>query len=136
MANLFICRWPVQPQGSSQGSVQGHMVGQGRSSTQTHVAITHSISQAFKAIFIWPTSTDNLGNEPQEPRPSRKCCCGDRRTHANITNLIGMQTAEPRAIAYVACQVHRQSTICSDCGALSPFLASLHPVIMWILGSC
>ena len=95
------------------------MVGQGRSSTRIYAAVTHSISQAFKAIFISPTSTDNLGNEPQESSASRKCRCGDRQTHANIANLIGMQIVEPHAIAYVACQVCYQSNICSDCGMLS-----------------
>ena len=61
--------------------------------------------QAFKAIFISPTSTDALGDEPQDSGSSKKHSRGDRRTRSNIANLIGMNIVQPRAIAYVACQV-------------------------------
>ena len=61
--------------------------------------------QAFKAIFISPTSTEDLENEFQDSRPSKKCSRDDRRTWANIASLIGMKTVQPRTIAYVACQV-------------------------------
>ncbi|KAH0832281.1 hypothetical protein J3R83DRAFT_13275 [Lanmaoa asiatica] len=46
--------------------------------------------RAFRAIFISPSSTDDLGNDPQELRPSRKCRRGDRWTRANIANLIAL----------------------------------------------
>ncbi|KAH0834940.1 hypothetical protein J3R83DRAFT_10633, partial [Lanmaoa asiatica] len=70
--------------------------------------------RAFRAIFISPSSTDDLGNDPQELRPSRKHHCGDRRMCANIANLIGMQTVELRAIAYVACQLRFALSSCGS----------------------
>jgi len=69
--------------------------------------IAYSVYQAFKAIFISPTSAEEFENEISEPGSSRKCRQGERRTRTNVAKLIGMKTVQPWAIAYVACQVRR-----------------------------
>ena len=68
--------------------------------------ITDLLFQAFKAIFISPTSADILENENPGPSSGRKHCRGDRRTWTNVAKLIGMQMVQPHMIAYVACQVN------------------------------
>ena len=73
--------------------------------------VVYPIDQAFKAIFISPTSTEELENEICEPTLHRKHCQGERWTHANVVGLSGMKTVQPQAIAYVACQACGQSTV-------------------------
>ena len=103
-----------------------------------HVKPSLTLPQAFKAIFISPTSTEALESGVQNSGPSRKCGRSERRTCPNIANLIGMKIVQPHAIAYAACQVCYRSTVHCNCGTLTLFnliLALVCPVIMWVMGT-
>ena len=76
--------------------------------------LTNSLFQAFKAIFISPTSTDVVENESLATSSGTKHRRGDRRTRTGVAKVIGMQTVQPRAIAYVACQVSGSPTVDID----------------------
>ena len=55
--------------------------------------------QSFKLIFTSPTSIDEEDDAPA------KCRRAERRTRANVAQILGMKKVTPRAIAYVAVQV-------------------------------
>ncbi|KAG8220752.1 hypothetical protein J3R82DRAFT_2172 [Butyriboletus roseoflavus] len=60
--------------------------------------------KAFKAVFTFPTSVDDIDNEEVEASSSRKCHQGEQQTWAHVATLISMKAIQPHAIAYIACQ--------------------------------
>ena len=101
--------------------------------------VTDLLFQAFKAIFISPTSADVLENENPGPSSGRKCCWGDRQTRTNMAKLIGMQMVQPCTIAYVACQVNWSFATDMNFNAnwlLDCLIGSFCPVLCGFLGDC
>lgn len=94
--------------------------------------------QWFKAIFISPASMDAHSESP-EHCAGRKLRWYGRRTQTNVAKLIGMQTVQPHAIAYVACQACQICTTDIRVDADTPISCvtdSVCPFICRLLGNC
>jgi len=139
LASVSICWWPVWSQSSWQWPIQGRNLREGDSCITKAYIVTDSLFQAFKAIFISPSTIDALENESHEGSSLTRRCQDERRTQTHVAKLIGMRTVEPRAIAYVACQVNQSLITDLDYDSnwlLDCLIGSFCPVLGWFMGNC
>lgn len=110
--------WPAFLYPNTKGNIDNIELGLFRSAillkvrvcTSWFLAITQSLSQAFKFIFTSPSSAQDIeGQEDVELHipSSRKRSRRNQKapTRGHVAGLLGMKSVTPRAIAYVAVQV-------------------------------